>query len=556
MSSSKSSNFKKIRDVQIPGNIRHITLLETDTNIVYSQIIFKKSFESQQDKDEFFAKMSKIAELSVHPALLHIKKIDILNQSPTILTEYQSNGTLSNVILNSSGPDSQYPQFNGTKKLIVILGIALSMQFYYLNYAEHGNLTPDNIFLDDHFYPHVLNIEKIGVFSEGQKWIVRKKRQSADVSNFALIIYELITNDRQSYPKGDKYPDLRKIESKWLRIFLMKCLSDDSSRKPIFENIFNELFKNKSGYQHLLGAIDEEEVSEYIKMVNDYSYNFSEKVKEKADQGDIESSSLYGDILYIGVGVESNMEEAAVYYKKAADKGKTRSMYNYGLMLTNGDGIQMDKSEAAKYFKMAADLGVPIAMNNYGIALEFGEGVPQNVEESVRYYKMAADMENPVSLCNYAMMLKIGKGIDMNKEEALKYFKIAADNGVHRAMYNYSDMLIEGDGIDQNVKEGLSYLKMAADQGYTDAIFYYASCLYDGIETDQNLIEAASYFKFGAELDDPDSMLMYGRMLFFGDGVEMNKFKATSYVKMAAYAGNEDANELYKEISEVFRFSY
>ena len=69
-------------------------------------------------------------------------------------------------------------------------------------------------------------------------------------------------------------------------------------------------------------------------------------------------------------------------------------MCNYAYMLNHGLGLQTDKEEAARYYKMAADEGNANAMFIYACMLENGDGIAPNEAEASIYYKKAADNGN------------------------------------------------------------------------------------------------------------------------------------------------------------------
>lgn len=562
MSSNGSINLSRCRKIREykDDKYKYIVFIQLDTNKIYLQIIFSKKFDSEEKEKLFLKSISSISAISTHPALLHIIDFglnDIKQSLPMVITEYQPNGTLADI--NKSTPKFGSQQFTGTKKLINLLGIAAGMQFNYLNYFINKNLKPSNIYLDENFYPHILNITLTKEESDEIKCISRTLAQSDDLYYFGLIAYELITNTEVFTDvniENKIYPDLTVIRNDWIQTFLRNCLSDDAFSKPKFDDIYQDLLMNRMKYQGIFGDINEEEVNGYINVLNEYFVSFSNNVQKQAKEGNIDSTLLYGYMLFQGCGIDKDKKESALLFKKAADYGKTTAMHNYGYMLQNGYGVPKDEKEAVKYYKMAADLGHPIAMNNYGLMLENGTGVAKDIEEAVKCYKKAADLGNLVSLSNYAFMLKNGTGITMNKEEAAKYFKIAADQGNHRGMFNYGQMMIDGDGIDKNVDDGLKMIKKAADQGYVLAMYAYASIHITGEDVPEDYKTAAVYFKMAADLGDSDAMLLYGLMLDNGDGIQMDKFEAIRYIKMAAYLGNEDAIQEYKRMSSTFSFSF
>jgi hypothetical protein len=59
--------------------------------------------------------------------------------------------------------------------------------------------------------------------------------------------------------------------------------------------------------------------------------------------------------------------------------------------LWDGSGVETDLVEAAKYFKMSANQGNSYGRHHYGFALRNGEGVEKDLVETEKYVKLSAD---------------------------------------------------------------------------------------------------------------------------------------------------------------------
>ena len=102
-----------------------------------------------------------------HPCLLKFygySLIDFKKQpKPVIITEYFSNGSLSN-ILELERNQLPIEGWSFTKKLINLYGIASCMSYLHSNGIIHKALKPNNIFLDNILTP------KIGDFGLSSKF--------------------------------------------------------------------------------------------------------------------------------------------------------------------------------------------------------------------------------------------------------------------------------------------------------------------------------------------------------------------------------------------------
>ena len=88
---------------------------------------------------------------------------DFKNQpKPTFVTELVTNGSLD-VILNLERRSLAGNDWNDTKKLIIIYGIASGMAYLHSLDIVHRDLKPENIFVDDYLFP------KIGDFGLSKK---------------------------------------------------------------------------------------------------------------------------------------------------------------------------------------------------------------------------------------------------------------------------------------------------------------------------------------------------------------------------------------------------
>lgn len=141
---------------------------------------------------------------------------------------------------------SQSPiEWTSTMKYINLLGIAIGMEYLHSLKIVHRDLNPDNILLDENFYPHICHFGLSKMLNENlsQKVIESEagtpaymapeiiKREDftfkIDVYSFSIIAYELITGScpiretdlsqiKQNITKG-KRPDLSKVPNKQIQ---------------------------------------------------------------------------------------------------------------------------------------------------------------------------------------------------------------------------------------------------------------------------------------------------------------------------------------------------
>lgn len=99
------------------------------------------------------------------PSILPVYKIfDKENEEDfQIVTKFLKRGILSTYLPGFAAYPNQtcnFEKLDATNKTIITYGIAQSMHFIHSNNIFFHNLTPDNIFLDNNYYPYLTNFYK------------------------------------------------------------------------------------------------------------------------------------------------------------------------------------------------------------------------------------------------------------------------------------------------------------------------------------------------------------------------------------------------------------
>ena len=137
------------------------------------------------------------------------------------------------------------------------------MQYLHSKDIVHGNLTPNNIILDEQNYPH---ISDFGLSRFSRKNLIdldspvytapeileeKEFDSKADSYSYGLIAYQLITG-LQPFVEGPPYmqianilkgkrPDVSTIKDKNWKNFLQKCWSKNPKERPTFDQIIQNL---------------------------------------------------------------------------------------------------------------------------------------------------------------------------------------------------------------------------------------------------------------------------------------------------------------------------
>lgn len=543
-------------------------------NIYFAQIS-KASVEDQTNQKDFFTDIEMYSKIS-HPAITSLCGFNLLDfhqdLHPTYITEYIPNGSLDKMMEKVRSLNSPN-ELTDTKRYIILLGIALGMNYLHFDGIIHNNLQPSTVLLDSNYYPKIIYFNQTkpkSIYSAFKSIEIVDDDEinvySTDVRSFSLIAYEVVTNETPPI-------EFSKLPNQDLLNFLKKCVSEKQREVPSFDEILQQIAYER--FRRAFKHIDYLDVMNYLEMYKQSPESMKfvsyviQYLMEASEKGDVEAIFSYGNLLDKSELVGINKEEANHYLKMAADKGHVNAMFVYGCHLINGDGVEKNDDEAVRYLKIAADKGHiesmfvyacqveknkefeeaslymkmaadkdhVSAMFIYGWMLEKGEGVKSDQREACKYYKASADEGYVDGMFNYACKLEKGEGCAINHEEACRYFKMAADKGDIDSMLRLGYKLDKGDGCAIDHEEACRYFKMAVDKGDPEGMFAYAFKLEKGEGVDSDLEEACNYYKRSADQGFLDSMMSYGFKLDQGKGVHLDKREANYYFKMAADNG-------------------
>ena len=78
-------------------------------------------------------------------------------------------------------------------------------------------------------------------------------------------------------------------------------------------------------------------------------------MKERAEQGVVESQFALGNMYFKGNGVEQNIEEALKWFRRAAEKGNAMAQLKLGFIYEDGRGVPQDKKTAKDWYHKACE---------------------------------------------------------------------------------------------------------------------------------------------------------------------------------------------------------
>jgi localization factor PodJL len=118
-----------------------------------------------------------------------------------------------------------------------------------------------------------------------------------------------------------------------------------------------------------------------------------EQLQDAAALGYPPAQLQLGELYKTGQGVEQDLGQARVWFRRAANGGNVLAMHRIGVMTARGDGGPADAREAIAWFEQAANFGLVDSHYNLGAIYHPSEGGAssvQNASDAYYWYSLAA----------------------------------------------------------------------------------------------------------------------------------------------------------------------
>jgi TPR repeat protein len=282
-------------------------------------------------------------------------------------------------------------------------------------------------------------------------------------------------------------------------------------------------------------------------------------VKEAAQKGDVAAQVLLANMLFEGLGVEKDMNEATRWYRQAAEKGNAEAQTSLGDACYSNLGAMRDYQEAVRWYRLAADQGDALGQCRLGWMYKIGAGVNRDLSEAMRWFHKSAERDCVSAQVELGTAYATGVGAEKSTNEAVKWYRRAAEAGDTPAQNSLGLMYSNALGVPRDDREALKWFRMAAEQdraGRCAVKWWYRQLYHNGQAAAQynlgwsyengrgaarDVKEAAKWYRQSAEKHYPLAQFSLGWLHQNGWGVERDDREAVKWYRPAAAQGNANA---------------
>lgn len=273
--------------------------------------------------------------------------------------------------------------------------------------------------------------------------------------------------------------------------------------------------------------------------------NYSEELRQRAEQGDISAQSKLGYCYLMGNGIAKDYDEAVWWFRKAAEKGYSDGQMFLAYCYQEGLGVNQDYDKAITWYHKAIENGSTQSLYYIGNCYF----LQKKYTEATKWWRKAAEHENKDGYYGIGYLYHFGLGVNKDINEALRWYRKALALGSDNAQVAIDNCLAElnssnnsgGKSVDDM---SIAELQTAAEQGNA-AAQYRLGIIYGG---NGNLEEAVKWFRKAAELGNADAQFNLGLCYAAGRGVSQSYVEALKWYRKAAAQGHKVAIETLEMI--------
>ena len=292
------------------------------------------------------------------------------------------------------------------------------------------------------------------------------------------------------------------------------------------------------------------------------------EIPEAEQSGDI--AWMLGQMHHAGEGVEKNIEQAFLYYRKAAEQGLPKAQTALGEIYYNGlFGFSPNTDIATRWLDLAIEQNhAPAKILKGNMLLE--QVTKTTTRQAQALYREAIAQGQPRAYCELGMMydnnfanVSVSQGIDLltlgaeagqakcmfmlgltyevmqeEYEQSRKWYLRAIEAGSSAAMSNLGRHYDHGIGVEIDYAQALNYYQQAVKAGNIVANVNLGLMYEIGKGVPQDYQLAASFYSKAAKHGNAQALHNLGIMYAYGNHFARDLRQAFSFFDEAAAKGN------------------
>ena len=219
---------------------------------------------------------------------------------------------------------------------------------------------------------------------------------------------------------------------------------------------------------------------------------FREAMKRvEADDKDGAAMTILGELYRDGLGVRTDVGEAARWYRLAAERGDVGGSFALALAYLQARGVPRDRDAARALLEKAAAQNHMGALYNLGLMA--AEETPPDFTKAAAYFQRASDLGAADASYALAILYKEGHGVPADGAQSVRLLRIAAGEHILAAEVDLGIAYFNGEGVEKNASLAASYFRRAANANNPIAANRLARILAAGAGVPQDLVEAMKW---------------------------------------------------------------
>jgi len=151
--------------------------------------------------------------------------------------------------------------------------------------------------------------------------------------------------------------------------------------------------KNQTGMVIGTGRQDRQQAATWYRKA-------AEQYRQAASDGDLEAQVVLADLLFEGLGISYDEEEALRLYQEAAEQGYAKAQYRVAFIFVT----KKEYSEAVVWLSKSAEQGFADAQYLFSEYYQLGRGVDQDFTEAALWLRKAAEQGHLLAQRGLAQM--------------------------------------------------------------------------------------------------------------------------------------------------------